>query len=98
LPITTIKIDKTFIADLTTDAEDAAITTTVIAMAHALGLTVVAEGVETREQAEFLARHGCDEIQGFWLSPALEATACMAFIRNRLPPGGNVVRLSNAAP
>jgi diguanylate cyclase (GGDEF)-like protein/PAS domain S-box-containing protein len=98
LPITTIKIDKTFIADLTTDPEDAAITTTVIAMAHALGLVVVAEGVETRAQAEFLARHECDEIQGFWLSPPLEATACLAFIRNRMPPGGNVVRLSNAAP
>ena len=88
LPITTIKIDKAFIGDLTHDPEDAAITTTVIAMAHSLGLDVVAEGVETDAQARFLREHRCDEIQGFWLSPPLEAHACLAFIRNWRPAGG----------
>jgi diguanylate cyclase (GGDEF)-like protein/PAS domain S-box-containing protein len=98
LPFNTIKIDKTFIEDVTRDAENAAITTTVIAMAHSLGMNVVAEGVETEAQAQFLARHRCDEIQGFWLSPPLDAMGCMAFIRNRRPPGGNVVRMPGTAP
>src|SRR5690606_13319488 len=83
LPITTIKIDQTFIADLGHDPEGAAITTTVVAMAHGLGLRVVAEGVENAVQAEFLARHRCDEIQGFWVARPLDAVACMAFIRTR---------------
>ncbi len=87
LPITTIKIDQTFIADLGHDPEGASITTTVIAMAHGLGLMVVAEGVETEAQARFLAQHRCDEIQGYWVSPPLDAVACMALIRNRQPPG-----------
>jgi diguanylate cyclase (GGDEF)-like protein/PAS domain S-box-containing protein len=85
LPITTIKIDKAFIGDLTHDPEDAAITSTVITMAHSLGLSVVAEGVETEAQMRFLANHRCDEIQGFWLSPPLDAHACLAFIRNWSP-------------
>ena len=81
LPITTLKIDKEFVGDLTHDPDDAAITSTVIAMAHSLGLNVVAEGVETEEQLEFLREHDCDEIQGFWLSPPLDAHGCLAFIR-----------------
>jgi EAL domain-containing protein (putative c-di-GMP-specific phosphodiesterase class I) len=87
LPITTIKIDQTFIADLCHDREGASITTTVIAMAHGLGLLVVAEGVESEAQARFLAQHRCDEIQGFWVSPPLDAMTCMAFIHNRHVPG-----------
>ncbi|HEY4531465.1 MAG TPA: EAL domain-containing protein [Luteimonas sp.] len=83
LPITTIKIDQTFIADLGHDPEGAAITTTVVAMAHGLGLNVVAEGVENEVQASFLARNRCDEIQGFWVARPLDAVTCMAFIRNR---------------
>ena len=83
LPITTLKIDKAFIDDLGRpgDIEDAAITTTVIAMAHSLGLNVVAEGVETPEQLAFLRQHGCDIIQGFWLAPPLGASECLRFIR-----------------
>ena len=88
LPITTIKIDKAFIGDLTHDPEDAAITSTVITMAHSLGLNVVAEGVETEAQMRFLASHRCDEIQGFWLSQPLDAHACLAFIRNWTPAQG----------
>ena len=85
LPITTLKIDKAFIGDLTHDPEDAAITSTVITMAHSLGLNVVAEGVETDAQIRFLASQHCDEVQGFWLSPPLDAHACLAFIRNWRP-------------
>ena len=88
LPITTIKIDQTFIADLGHEPEGASIATTVIAMAHGLGLMVVAEGVETESQARFLAQHSCDEIQGYWVSQPLEAMACMALIHNRQVPVG----------
>lgn len=98
LPITTIKIDKAFIGDLTHDPEDAAITTTVIAMAHSLGLNVVAEGVETEAQMQFLARHRCDEIQGFWLSPPLDAHGCLAFIRHWAPANAGLPAVSAAAP
>jgi diguanylate cyclase (GGDEF)-like protein/PAS domain S-box-containing protein len=85
LPFTTIKIDKEFVDDLTQGSEDAAITTTVLAMARSLGLRVVAEGVETEAQLEFLREHHCDEIQGFWLAPPLEAAECPAFIRRWRP-------------
>jgi EAL domain-containing protein (putative c-di-GMP-specific phosphodiesterase class I) len=85
LPITTLKIDKEFVRDITHDPDDAAITTTVIAMAHAMELNVVAEGVETEAQLGFLREHGCDEIQGYWLSPPLEAQRCLAFLRNWSP-------------
>ena len=66
-------------------SDDAAITTTIIAMARSLNLNVVAEGVETQAQMEFLRDHQCDEIQGFWLSPPLEPHSCLAFIRNWAP-------------
>ena len=86
LPITTLKIDKEFIGDLSNDPDDASITTTVITMAHSLGLNVVAEGVETVEQLKFLDLQGCDEIQGYWLSPPLDADACLRFVRDWRPP------------
>lgn len=87
LPITTLKIDKAFIDGLPHDAEDAAITPTIVAMGHSLGLRVVAEGVETEAQMRFLAERGCDEIQGFWISPPLNAPQCLAFARNWRPEG-----------
>ena len=82
LPITTLKIDKAFIDDLTLDDEDGAITSTIIAMAHSLGVNVVAEGVETLGQAAFLRDHACDVLQGYWLSHPLGADACLDFILN----------------
>ena len=83
LPITTLKIDKAFIDDLGRpgDNEDAAITTTVIAMAHSLGLRVVAEGVETQDQQRFLLQHGCDMVQGYLLSRPLNAADCLRFLQ-----------------
>ncbi|OSQ41030.1 histidine kinase [Thalassospira mesophila] len=68
LPINSIKIDRSFIRDITTDPDDAAITNTIILMGRNLGLRVIAEGVETTEQLEFLRAHDCDEIQGFLIS------------------------------
>jgi diguanylate cyclase (GGDEF)-like protein len=67
-PIDTIKIDRTFVRDLAESAEDRAIATAIISMGKALGLTVVAEGVETSEQDTFLRGHACDEIQGYLFS------------------------------
>ena len=72
-PIDTIKIDRTFIADVTNNADDAAIALAVINLGHSLGMTVVAEGVEPAAQLEFLRMHGCDEVQGFFFSAAIPA-------------------------
>ena len=88
LPITTLKIDKAFIDDLAGDPDDAAITTTIIAMAHSLGLTVVAEGVETEAQMQFLRHHHCDEIQGYLLARPMDTEKCLAFLRAWSPNAG----------
>jgi diguanylate cyclase (GGDEF)-like protein len=68
-PINTVKIDRSFIRDITTDSDDAAIVGAIISMAHNMELNVIAEGVETEEQLEFLRKLHCDEIQGFLFSP-----------------------------
>jgi diguanylate cyclase (GGDEF)-like protein len=70
-PIDTIKIDRSFVRDLAESAEDRAIATAIISMGKALGLTVVAEGVETTEQDAFLRGHACDEVQGYLFSKPL---------------------------
>ncbi len=67
-PIDRIKIDRSFVRDITTDSDDAAITEAIVVMAHSLKLKVVAEGVETEEQLEFLRRCGCEEVQGYYFS------------------------------
>ena len=70
-PIDTIKIDRSFVRDLPVDSEDQAIAQAIISMGKALGMTVVAEGVETPEQQAFLRSHACDEMQGFLFSKPL---------------------------
>ena len=65
LPIQTLKLDRAFVSDIETDENDAAISAATLALAHSLGLTVVAEGIETEGQSEFLRRHGCDVLQGY---------------------------------
>jgi diguanylate cyclase (GGDEF)-like protein/PAS domain S-box-containing protein len=72
-PIDVLKIDRSFIKDITTNPADAAITTAIIGMAHSLDVKVVAEGVETVEQFNFLRVQGCDEIQGYYLARPLPA-------------------------
>jgi EAL domain-containing protein (putative c-di-GMP-specific phosphodiesterase class I) len=67
-PVNCLKIDRSFISDLPQNTEDAAITKAIIAMAKSLRLEVVAEGIETAEQGNFLREHGCDTYQGYFYS------------------------------
>ncbi|MDO8589257.1 MAG: EAL domain-containing protein [Armatimonadota bacterium] len=72
-PIDTLKIDQSFIRDITTDPDDAAIARAIVAMAHSLKLNVIAEGVETLEQLQFLRSLDCDEVQGYFISRPVPA-------------------------
>jgi EAL domain-containing protein (putative c-di-GMP-specific phosphodiesterase class I) len=80
-PFDFVKIDRAFVTDITRSPEDAAIATAIIAMAHSLNLRVVAEGVETVEQLEYLRKHRCDEFQGYYFSPPLPAPAFETMLR-----------------
>ncbi len=73
LPITSLKIDRSFVQDLADSLEDEAIVSAIISMGHSLGLTVIAEGVESEAQLNKLKELNCDEIQGFYFSPPLPA-------------------------
>jgi diguanylate cyclase (GGDEF)-like protein len=81
-PIDTIKIDRSFVHDLPDDTEDRAIAQAIISMGRALGMTIVAEGVETVEQETFLRAHGCDEIQGFLFSRPLPPERLAELLRS----------------
>ena len=83
LPIDTIKIDQSFVNNVHDDKDDAAICAAILAMAKKLGLNVVAEGVELKEQLEFLKSQSCDQIQGYLFSQAVSATEFEKFILNR---------------
>jgi EAL domain-containing protein (putative c-di-GMP-specific phosphodiesterase class I) len=72
-PLSHLKVDKGFVHELTENEEDAVIVEAVIGLAHSLGLSVIAEGVETEAQRAFLADNGCDRIQGFLFGPPLPA-------------------------
>ncbi len=82
-PIDTLKLDQSFVRDITTDSSDAAIATAVIAMAHSLNLKVIGEGVETEDQFAFLQKQKCDYIQGYLFSPPLAAENLEAYLIER---------------
>ena len=84
-PIDTLKIDRSFVADIPGNTDDAAIAQAIIAMAHSLGMRVVAEGVETAEQGRFLQSHGCDTMQGYFFSRPLPAEELTLLLANGSP-------------
>ncbi|MGM0986202.1 MAG: EAL domain-containing protein [Pseudomonadota bacterium] len=85
LPIDTVKIDQSFVSEVTRSAEDAAIIQGIISMAHHLGLKVVAEGIEHETQHRWLLTHGCDLFQGFHLARPMPLEGLIAFL-DTLPP------------
>jgi predicted signal transduction protein with EAL and GGDEF domain/CheY-like chemotaxis protein len=80
-PLDTLKIDRSFVADIGSDADDAAIVRAIIALGHSLSLKIVAEGVTTPAQLQFLRAEGCDAIQGFLMSPAVPASTFTQMFR-----------------
>jgi EAL domain-containing protein (putative c-di-GMP-specific phosphodiesterase class I) len=85
-PVDIIKIDRSFVRDVSHDADDAAIVTGIIALAHSLRLNVVAEGVETESQLRFLREQSCDMQQGYYLSPPVPAAQFAADFLSKEPP------------
>ncbi|ABC30573.1 FOG: EAL domain [Hahella chejuensis KCTC 2396] len=80
-PFDQLKIDKSFVRNVTNDPQEAAIIRAIIGLGKTLGIKIVAEGVETVEQYSFLVRAGCDLIQGYFYSPPLPVAACMHFLQ-----------------
>jgi EAL domain-containing protein (putative c-di-GMP-specific phosphodiesterase class I) len=83
-PITALKIDRSFVTDLPTSAADAGIVRAIAEMAHGMKLNVIAEGVENKDQFLRLQEHGCDEMQGNWVSPPLTAGGVDHLLREEL--------------
>ncbi len=81
VPVDGVKIDRSFIADMERNPDDLALTTAIIAMAHSLGITVVAEGVEKEVQFEILRERGCDLAQGYWLGQPMRASSFAQLLR-----------------
>jgi diguanylate cyclase (GGDEF)-like protein len=84
-PIDTLKVDRSFIRNIPQDIEDNAITEAIIAMGKTLSLTVVAEGVETQEQMDFLERHACDQMQGFYFSKPIAPDQFANLLHDHIP-------------
>ena len=82
LPVDVLKIDRSFIHGIPADGDDRAIATAIIGMAHSLEMSVIAEGVETREQLQFVMDQRCDEVQGFLFFQPLSAPACEQVLRS----------------
>jgi len=85
-PFDKLKIDQSFIRDITTDKAAAALATSIISMAHSLGVRVIAEGVETEAQLNFLKTYNCDEIQGYYFSKPINASQFTALLKDKQMP------------
>ncbi len=83
-PINTLKIDRSFVKDIPEDSNDSAIVNAIIALAHIMKLDVIAEGVESRDQLEYLRKHDCKKIQGYYFSPPVSAQEFTALIYKSL--------------
>jgi EAL domain-containing protein (putative c-di-GMP-specific phosphodiesterase class I) len=88
LPIQVLKLDRAFVRDIESDENDAAISAATLALAHSLGLKVVAEGIETEGQSLFLRQHGCDLLQGYLYGRPEAAAALAARWRATTQPAG----------
>jgi diguanylate cyclase (GGDEF)-like protein len=84
LPISALKIDRGFVRDLPQDADDAIIVRAIINLAHSLQLRVIAEGAESLEQVQFLWQHKCDQVQGFYFSPAVPLPQLLHLLEGRV--------------
>jgi len=85
-PVDRLKVDRSFVEHIAIDTDDAAIVRTIIALGRNLGLKVVAEGVETAEQLQFLRAHACDEVQGYYFSRPIAAQAFENLLRSVVVP------------
>jgi diguanylate cyclase (GGDEF)-like protein len=98
LPIDTIKVDRSFVRDIVNDSDDAAIVDAIVAMAHSLKLNVIAEGVETIEQLEFLRQRNCQQAQGYYFARPLDPQQFEAFIAQGMSHGDVSVSTPDASP
>jgi diguanylate cyclase (GGDEF)-like protein/PAS domain S-box-containing protein len=94
-PIDTLKVDRSFIREIPDNKQDTAITQAIIAMAKTLSLTVVAEGVETEEQEQFLRRHACDQMQGYYFSKPVPPDELADLLRNHGPCSEQLATVSH---
>ncbi len=85
-PFNKLKIDKSFVSNITTDPEQAAIINTIISMGHNLNMSVLAEGVETTDQASYLRRHNCNQMQGYLLSKPVDSESISHILQNTTIP------------
>ena len=81
-PVDRLKIDQCFVRDMATNPSDAAIVRAIVSLGHSLDLEIVAEGVETVQQATLLRAEGCDEVQGFYYAGAMQADELIAYVRD----------------
>jgi EAL domain-containing protein (putative c-di-GMP-specific phosphodiesterase class I) len=85
LPLDQLKIDQSFVRDILTDPNDAAIAQTIVALGQSLGLAVIAEGVESEGQRDWLASHGCQTYQGYFFSRPIPKDAFELYVKNLTP-------------